>query len=651
MHLELRLLKNNYRSIQVLLLLIIFTIQVFCSNEKFNLGIQDYPETNVVINNSSINDIIIELFEKKLKLDLNIVKGTWRESYRRLENGEVAALGLVSINNKKNKNIVLSNPIYNENLYVASNKKILKTSESLENENIYVYKGDNLPIQKLKSFLNENNISANIIEVENIDDYTSEIYLDSEFISAKFQNRLLVSYLAPICIGINKKYEYLLPEINKALDEGYRVQITQYINNLPKYYQRERFLKLLTENEKNWLLNKKVFRTAFETDSTLSLYLKSENKYIGILPAYIDKLSEIINIPIEYKTHKDNNRSNSLIDLENGEIDFLIDSENVENKFILSAELYKLPVYLMSHLGSMSSKIGIVKTDLSLSIAEKFFMKENIVYYLSPKELSEGWKSDEVGAIISASLSSDETCKKLHKSVMIEKVPLKLLILKERMVLKSILDKAISVIADVDRREIDALVKERQEENLLLEKEKNQKKQLYFIAFSIVILLLLFKLRKEKVLNKKLKYDQLTKLPNRYLFNQICKKKYLGRGVAIVIDLDNFKFVNDIYGHSVGDSVLIEVSNILLKIFKKESCFRISGDEFYIFYEEEDEIVPKIEDLFRLGKSSILLKNYEVSFSLGAYEKEIHEKLSLAFDKADFKMYEAKKIKGFSYCI
>ncbi len=48
------------------------------------------------------------------------------------------------------------------------------------------------------------------------------------------------------------------------------------------------------------------------------------------------------------------------------------------------------------------------------------------------------------------------------------------------------------------------------------------------------------------------------------------------------IDLDHFKAVNDAYGHSVGDGVLIEVSNVLAEIFdgKNDFLMRISGDEF-----------------------------------------------------------------------
>ena len=52
----------------------------------------------------------------------------------------------------------------------------------------------------------------------------------------------------------------------------------------------------------------------------------------------------------------------------------------------------------------------------------------------------------------------------------------------------------------------------------------------------------------------------------------------------IMIDLDNFKSVNDNFGHEFGDNVLLEVANRLKAIFRPEDCIaRIGGDEFAIF--------------------------------------------------------------------
>ena len=158
----------------------------------------------------------------------------------------------------------------------------------------------------------------------------------------------------------------------------------------------------------------------------------------------------------------------------------------------------------------------------------------------------------------------------------------------------------------------------------------------------------IYKFYSQKRLNKALKYDILTKLQNRYLFNEICKNNGMKKGIVAVIDLDHFKAANDTYGHSVGDLVLIEVGTLLLRNFRRESTFRISGDEFYIFDSDLD-FSGRFENFLDEAQKSEKLKKYNISLSIGLYNKEENEDIEIAFKKADKSMYEAKKTSGFSY--
>lgn len=84
-------------------------------------------------------------------------------------------------------------------------------------------------------------------------------------------------------------------------------------------------------------------------------------------------------------------------------------------------------------------------------------------------------------------------------------------------------------------------------------------------------------------------YDALTLLPNRRLLNDrlrqcVASSKRSGiYGALMFMDLDNFKPVNDLYGHAVGDILLIEVAN-RLKSFMREidTVARFGGDEFVV---------------------------------------------------------------------
>lgn len=417
-----KLLKNRFLK---LLLFLTMTIVAFSNDNTFYLGIQNYPETEVEIDGISINGIIRDLFKNELKLNVKEVHGSWRESHNNLEKGTIDALGLVTKNTVRKNNILLSKPIFSENLYVASDKIPLDSPYDLMNQTIYVFKGDEIPIKHLKDFLEKNNIDANIVEVDNIDDFKDNFYLDSEFIALKSQNRLLVSFLAPVCIGVNKKYEYLLPHINTALNKKYSKKISNHFKNLPLYYQRERFQNSLTEEEKDFLSQKKFITTSLEDDISLSIYIKNSDKFIGILPEYIDKIASIIEIPIKY-THNGKKWTYIQKKFKQEEIDFLTLSTTAEGKssYIFSEAIDYIPMHLLNHIDSGDYNVGVLKDGKSQDIGKEYFIEEDMKIYNSTAELFEAFKKDEVGYIISPYNIYDRDCGKQHKDIKIKDIPI-----------------------------------------------------------------------------------------------------------------------------------------------------------------------------------------------------------------------------------
>lgn len=102
------------------------------------------------------------------------------------------------------------------------------------------------------------------------------------------------------------------------------------------------------------------------------------------------------------------------------------------------------------------------------------------------------------------------------------------------------------------------------------------------------------KLMEEQIRHQAL-YDGLTQLPNRYLFEDrlrqaMLKSKRTGRyGALMFLDLDNFKPLNDSYGHAVGDLLLIEVAARLKSCVREaDTVARIGGDEFVVALEQLD---------------------------------------------------------------
>nr|WP_297407997.1 diguanylate cyclase [uncultured Cetobacterium sp.] len=137
----------------------------------------------------------------------------------------------------------------------------------------------------------------------------------------------------------------------------------------------------------------------------------------------------------------------------------------------------------------------------------------------------------------------------------------------------------------------------------------------------------------------------LTPLPNRNVFNEFCEyESSLISGYSFVIDIDNFKELNDKYGHNFGDLVIVELSNFLKLKFKESYIFRISGDEFYgLLLENIENICNKLDEI---KKESPLFIKYNLSYSVGLHKKELDENIQISFKYADMALFKAKKTKG-----
>jgi diguanylate cyclase (GGDEF)-like protein/PAS domain S-box-containing protein len=129
-------------------------------------------------------------------------------------------------------------------------------------------------------------------------------------------------------------------------------------------------------------------------------------------------------------------------------------------------------------------------------------------------------------------------------------------------------------------------------------------------------------------------------------------------GALFVIDLDNFKAVNDNLGHLAGDFVLTTISSVLSEIFQEDSIVgRIGGDEFVIFLknvDSEELIRKKEEELMKGFRSSFEgeISDYKVSGSIGIAKYPKHGKcFKQLFINADKAVYLAKSKGKDNYCI
>lgn len=76
--------------------------------------------------------------------------------------------------------------------------------------------------------------------------------------------------------------------------------------------------------------------------------------------------------------------------------------------------------------------------------------------------------------------------------------------------------------------------------------------------------------------------------------------------VGILLDVDNFKFINDVYGHTIGDQVLLHLSQSLVQAFPDNSIIaRNGGDEFCIILKDcsAEEAAPMIDAFSKASRS------------------------------------------------
>ncbi len=113
----------------------------------------------------------------------------------------------------------------------------------------------------------------------------------------------------------------------------------------------------------------------------------------------------------------------------------------------------------------------------------------------------------------------------------------------------------------------------------------------------------------------------------------------------IMLDLDNFKKVNDEHGHAVGDQILKKITEIIdLRIRVTDTLFRIGGEEFVVLLEaQEIEHAGRLaEQLRTLVEANELLSGQTVTISLGVASLKTGESKESWLQRVDEALYEAK---------
>lgn len=159
------------------------------------------------------------------------------------------------------------------------------------------------------------------------------------------------------------------------------------------------------------------------------------------------------------------------------------------------------------------------------------------------------------------------------------------------------------------------------------------------------------------MLAHQVQHDDLTKLPNRNYFQQVLFQKFENPAhrdytALIFIDNNNFKGINDKYGHLAGDEVLKETAKRLrASVRQNDFVARLSGDEFAIILDsvyQTDYLISIAENLIKACEKPIIYNDQEIyfSFSLGIALARNANSIEDVISQADQAMYKAKNLKN-----
>ena len=167
----------------------------------------------------------------------------------------------------------------------------------------------------------------------------------------------------------------------------------------------------------------------------------------------------------------------------------------------------------------------------------------------------------------------------------------------------------------------------------------------------------------EEMIYRQANYDALTQLPNRNLFLERAEnslalaRRNKNKFATLFIDLDNFKKINDNYGHQAGDALLVEMASRLTNIIRQtDTASRFGGDEFIIILDNINKncrlniIVEKFRECL---STPVMIQEtaLDVTGSIGiSIYPDDGDNISALIKCADIAMYRAKEQGKNTYC-
>lgn len=475
----------------------------------------------------------------------------------------------------------------------------------------------------------------------------------------------------PFYFATNKQNPQLAQQIDSVLEEINTIYPNYMTELYEKYFVEEYDLNMaLSADEREYLSTKPVLRVSvLENAPPWQYYDSKEGEYKGITVGLLNEISKMCDIKFELVSVNSINEAINMV--KNGRLDIvsslpsyfpLCDEFNV---WLTSPFMYVPVVYISNAEAKIKNESDLISPEIG--ILDK---KDNLVVEESVNKMFSLVDDGKYkGAYLDSYSAQHNTAIYSNHNVAVTSLPYSgysssLAVSKQcdNRVLR-ILDQAIITIP---KSRIEAIIYENTTHSHRISFfETIMRNPIQVIAvvavfFSIIIGLLMVIFLRTKKLNKlisqeKNRYmeisqkDRLTMTYNNVAFKNLAAE-YLQQGGAmcsgalLVCDIDNFKGINDKYGHLEGDKVISKLGEIMSAVFNENNLVgRLGGDEMMALIKgtyDEAAVSQLCGELLR--QCTEISINYTVTLSIGVCTFSGKTDFNALFKLADKALYEVK---------
>lgn len=616
----------------------------------------------------------------------NYKYGYFQELYDALLAGEIDLLVDISYTPERAERILFSDyPMATENYYLYSNEFNVDISadnfSSLNGKTIALGKGT-YQYDLLQKWLTENdvNLDMKIIPYDkvSVDDFNNglyDLYLSIDLVSNFNWEPIAKIGSSEIYAAVNINRTDILEELNAAQSALYS-SFPYYNNDLwIDFFSSSARSKQLTAKEHQWIYQHQLLDVGcLKQDKMFCSVDPFTGEVRGLVPFMMERMTNIFELPNQkFIYHYYNSMEEIDKALEDGEIDFAfpmisdfeaaeIRNQSLTQKVVNNSLLF---IYSVSDFNMLDivNKKTIIAVPKDCRTGE-FIVRKNIiqnadyVYYQNHEACLNALLAKEVDAAVfpsnnaSALLHEKKKFKKLYSTEIHNKAAFSYVAKRENVEIISILNK---LIANIPASELEFKLLN---ESIITEKTSIKKivADYFFVIMSILLLLAILVLGLALSLGHLrmlINYDVLTHLLNRrslpgYMKNAFAKAKNNGEIFSIMIfDLDDFKKINDNYGHAIGDEILKIAADTISKGIKRaDSAFRWGGEEFLVLLKADKDVAKSVAERIRneLNRQTFYYEGEKIKITttvgISSYMDGISE--NELFAMADKNLYKGK---------